>query len=140
MPKNSYHTRQGEAVFAYLEVAGHASADELYAMLRANGMTIGRTTVWRQLEKLVESGLAQKYTGAPGASACYQYVGDAHDCDSHFHLKCTSCGRLIHLECEHMAEIEAHVSEAHGFRVDRFRTVFFGECKDCFASERKPKD
>ena len=131
----NYQTRQGAAILAALrEVGGHATADALYTAMCEAGQRVGRTTVWRQLEKLVERGVVQKYPGAPGERTCYQYVGDA-DCGSHFHLKCTACGKLIHLECGHMQALAGHVAREHGFRVDRFRTVFYGLCADCAAKE-----
>ena len=71
----NYQTRQGAAILAALrEVGGHATADALYTAMCEAGQRVGRTTVWRQLEKLVERGVVQKYPGAPGERTCYQYV------------------------------------------------------------------
>lgn len=137
MCKQGYQTRQSRAILTALKQTGHATADELYEALRATGCPVGRTTVWRRLEKLVEDGLVQKFAGAPGEGACYQFVGDGRDCGSHFHLKCTACGRLIHLDCDCMRQIEEHVARTHGFRVDRFRTVFYGLCAACADAQRE---
>ncbi|MBQ1555500.1 MAG: transcriptional repressor, partial [Clostridia bacterium] len=52
-------------------------------------------------------------------------------CDRHFHLKCTACGRIIHLDCGFMSEFEKHIGEHHGFRVDNARTVIYGLCEAC---------
>ena len=61
--------------------------------------------------------------------------GKAGTCHSHFHLKCTECGVLIHLDCDHLAAITAHVQEDHGFMIDPARTTFYGLCRAC--AERK---
>lgn len=126
-----YRTRQRELIEKTLKALGgkHITAEALTEQLDKNGYSVGRTTVYRCLERLVEDGVAQKYT-AIGESACYQYLGAA-DCVEHFHLKCTGCGRLIHIECEQLSELASHITAEHGFRVDKLKTVLYGLCEEC---------
>ncbi|MBP0966013.1 MAG: transcriptional repressor, partial [Oscillospiraceae bacterium] len=94
----------------------------------------GAATIYRQLEKLEQDGLVRRYTLDDRGSACWQYGGaEAKEgtCRSHFHLKCTECGSLIHLDCGHLHEIAHHVEADHGFYIDPSRTVFYGICAKC---------
>ena len=129
---NEYQTRQKKAIEEAFRTVGaeHTTVAELTSVLAARGENVGRTTVWRALERLVESGLARKYTAAQGESVCYQWVGESR-CREHFHLKCNSCGKLIHMECSLMDSLARHVEEDHRFCVDPLKTVLYGLCEEC---------
>lgn len=133
--KGEYRTKQGTQLLDYLarHAGEHLTAAELLRALEKNGTPMGAATVYRQLEKLAAQGLVRRYTLDDRGSACYQYV-DAHEdvhCGTHFHLKCTMCGRLFHIDCGHLDGIAAHVQTDHGFRIDPSRTVFYGRCAGC---------
>ena len=89
--------------------------------------------LYRQLDKLVESGVVRKFVIDGKTGACYQYIENEHECREHFHLKCISCGKLIHLNCDHLMSINKHIEEHHGFIIDPSQTVFYGRCADCSA-------
>lgn len=131
----SYKTRQSEQILEYIKqhADSHLTADAIAEALKNS--RVGKTTVYRHLEKLCGEGLVRKYILQEGKSACYQYAG-GDCCHSHFHLKCLKCSCLIHLECEHLDGIEKHISEHHGFRIDSSRTVFYGLCDKCAAEEK----
>ncbi|MBR6107363.1 MAG: transcriptional repressor [Oscillospiraceae bacterium] len=139
--KSEYQTKQKAQVLAYLEAHAerHVTAAELLHALTAQGTPVGAATVYRQLERLEAQGLVRRYTLDDRGSACWQYGGaeaKAGTCHSHFHLKCTCCGTLIHLDCGHLAGITEHVKQDHGFTIDPARTTFYGLCNAC-AETRK---
>lgn len=126
----SYMTRQQKAVLACIEgIPGGTGAAELTELLHAQGQSIGLTTVYRQLEKLQEQGLVHKIVTDQGAR--YQYC----DCRSRgrdcFLIKCESCGRVEHAECEHLPELYGHLAQEHHFRINPRRTLFYGLCRSC---------
>ena len=127
---SGYKTKQRALVEGILsENCGrHLTVEQVVELLEKNGSHVGRTTVYRCLEKLIEEGSVQKYAAAAGESACYQYL-NGESCHEHFHLKCTSCGRLIHIECEHLGELSEHIGSEHGFKVDKLKTVLYGLCE-----------
>ena len=104
----------------------------MVAQLSRKGSTVGQATVYRMIDRMAERGELRKYVIDGTTAACYQLVGtpDA-DCREHFHLKCERCGRLIHVECEELSRIAAHMREEHGFSVDSSKTVFYGICGSC---------
>lgn len=139
--RGQYKTRQRDEILAALKDlgSGHVTAGDVYAHLCAAGSQIGRTTVYRQLERLVDEGAVEKYVGEGRHSACFEYIGrDAHTTSGTcYHLRCERCGRLIHLSCDALEGICNHLLAEHGFVLDAKRTVFYGICEACGAREEK---
>ncbi|MBQ1413469.1 MAG: transcriptional repressor [Clostridia bacterium] len=131
--KRNYHTRQQEAVSDYFRRHPNScvTADDIYLFFMRENGKIGKATIYRCLDKLVENGEIKKFISDSGEGAMYQWMDAAGGCDRHFHLKCTACGRIIHLDCGFMSEFEKHIGEHHGFRVDNARTVIYGLCETC---------
>lgn len=92
--------------------------------------SIGKSTIYRLIDKMTEEGSIRRFRG-DGKSVLYQYVGEHHECDSHFHLKCVDCGLLVHLECDYMSSLNKHINEHHKFDIDTSKTVLYGLCLDC---------
>lgn len=130
-----YKTKQKENLVRYLEtVQGkHITAADICEYFRLQGENIGLTTIYRQLERLVDEGVVNKYVIDSGSPACFEYVGGAHSCSEEvcFHCKCEKCGKLIHLHCDELKEIREHLFSEHKFRLNPFRTVFYGICDEC---------
>jgi len=133
--KGKYNTKQRKEILSYLENknGGHFTAAEVYDYFKENQITVGMTTVYRQLDQMVNEGLIKKYVIDESSSACFEYVGERliRDNKCCYHLKCEKCGKLIHLECEEITGFEQHITEHHGFRIDPMRTVFYGLCAEC---------
>lgn len=133
--KAQYRTKQREELVSYLKsIPGrHFTAADIVRYFSGRGTAIGTATVYRQLERMVEEGLVNKYIIDESSSACFEYIAPEENCyhPRCYHCKCEKCGRLIHLECSEITELEEHLSEHHGFRIDPMRTVFYGICADC---------
>ena len=129
----SYNTKQRAAILQYVASldGAHVTAAQTVAHFAGGSVSIGRTTVYRHLEKLTENGQLRRYTTDGISGACYQFVGVMENCDAHLHLKCEDCGELIHLECHILSELERHVLARHAFRVNVLKTVLYGKCDDC---------
>ena len=126
-----YNTKQQECVLECLKKNNgkHMTADEIYIVLRQQGNPVGKTTVYRHLEKLTNEGVIRRFTIGDNTSACYQLT-DSH-CSEHYHLKCSGCGRLIHIECDYLDELAEHLLKEHSFVLDRCKTVLYGKCSEC---------
>lgn len=89
--KESYQTRQGALILQTMQnLAGPVTAEALCAILREQ--RVSKATVYRHLERLTASGQVRRFFPAEGAAACYQYVGDHHDCHLHPHMVCVPLG------------------------------------------------
>ena len=129
----TYKTKQRELILNCLlkNKDKHVTADEIMEYLSKAEAPVGKTTIYRYLDKLVSQGQVRKYFIPEGGSACYQYVDDDQRCHHHFHLKCIDCGKLIHTDCEHLAGLDQHILSHHDFVVDHSKTVLYGQCKSC---------
>lgn len=138
--KSEYKTKQKAELTAYLRsMSGqHVTVNDVCQHFSDLGRPIGVTTVYRQLDKMVEEGSVNKYTLDNKSSACYEYVDSHEHEDSHikcYHCKCDKCGKLIHLHCEEVEALIMHISGDHGFVINPKRTVFYGLCKECQSQE-----
>ena len=131
--KSGYHTRAQEELLEYMRSTpgAHHTAAEIRDYFSAGGKPIGTATIYRQLERFVEEGMVRKYVLGIGESACYAYADHTASCAEHFHCKCEVCGKLIHLNCDDLKAIRAHLLEHHGFAWDAGKTVFYGVCDRC---------
>ncbi len=129
---DGYKTRQRAVIEKMLSEQGgmHFTVDAVLDELHKKGETVGRTTVWRCLERLESEGKVRKYAQA-GECACYQYIQPDSECSEHFHLKCERCGCLIHVQCDNLCRLGAHIEEEHGFRINPLKTVLYGVCEKC---------
>lgn len=105
-------------------------------MDKQDGATSRKSTVYRHLSELCGEGTVRKYRSDTQSAYVYQYVGQG-DCTRHFHLKCVTCGDLVHLECTVSEELLSHISAHHGFEVDSGRSILYGRCEACAALEKK---
>lgn len=129
----SYKTKQKDQILDCLikNKDRHITADEILNVLNEGKPHVGKTTIYRYLDKLVSQGVVRKYFIEGGKSACYQYMDENGACEEHFHLKCVDCGQLFHLDCEYLEEMDSHIREHHGFQVDNSKTVLYGRCGAC---------
>lgn len=133
MKQINYKTKQKTAIMRCIKDFGdgHFTIDVLCEALSKNGETVGRTTVYRFLEKLSLDGVVQKFKLSSGDSTCYQYVGEENHCHEHFHLKCEKCGKLIHIDCTELNLLATHIKKHHNFLLDPLKTVIYGTCEEC---------
>jgi len=127
----SYSTKQYQAVLHCLEQRGEEplTAADLAEDLRLSGNPVGLATIYRQLEKLEHAGSLHKIQTETGA--LYQYCPHAshdHDC---FLLRCEGCGRITHLDCNHLKGLYQHLESEHHFHINSHRTILTGLCQNC---------
>lgn len=129
-----YKTKQRDLILEFFitHKSEHLTAEQVIEHLKDKGTAVGKSTVYRHLEKLVSEGSVRKYFIEEGKGACYQYIEDKEQCHNHFHLKCVECGRLIHIECGYLDETDEHILCHHNFKVDNTKTVLYGICDKCF--------
>ena len=130
--RGEYNTRQKRELLRFLKEHGmqHFSVDEVVFEMQDRGEKIGRSTVYRFLELLSEQGSVRKYQNVQGVTQ-YQHVDDDMACDAHFHMMCSKCGNLMHVDCRLMGMLSKHLMEDHGFQLDPRETILVGVCEKC---------
>jgi Fur family transcriptional regulator, ferric uptake regulator len=123
-------TRQRLLVAAELADAGEQlSAQELYERIRSKHPEVGRATVYRVLEALVDVGAARRLE-RPGH--VYAYV--ACEPDHHHHLVCTRCGRVESIGERFVQELSDGIARRYKFKIEDSTLDFYGLCAECRAS------
>ena len=133
--KSKYKTKQRECLIAYLKTipGKHFTAADICEYFKTQESPIGQSTVYRQLEQLVDEGILNKYNLSPNDPACFEFMEEGSHCREEvcFHCKCINCGKLIHLHCDELNEMQSHLMADHRFKLNPVRTVFYGLCEQC---------
>ena len=105
----------------------HLSAADIYDRARAqNGARLDRSTVYRTLEALEDSGLLVHSHMGHGPSV-YHLAEDA----GHQHLICRSCGKTLTLPDTETQRLVDAITAATGFVPDVNHFALSGLCAEC---------
>ena len=131
----SYQTAQKKMLIDFLTLHRERafSTEELYTEMKKEyreGEIPGKSTVYRLVHRMVADGTIKRFVKDDGRSFMYQLVGDEH-CASHLHLKCTDCGRILHMDDDESLRIMLQVMKNNHFEVDNRLTVLVGKCSHC---------
>ena len=116
---------------------GHFTAEDLVAMARDAGIRVGRVTVYRTLNLMVEAGLVEERPFERGRMHYEHTIGHAH----HDHMVCVDCGGIIEFESEAIEREQEKAAAKHGFDVLHHSHTLFGRCRACARQSRdaRPK-
>ncbi len=122
-------TRQRAAVSSILdEIDDFRSAQDIHAILRSRGDSVGLTTVYRTLQSLADAGKVDVLRTGDGESV-YRRCSTSH----HHHLVCRNCGRTVEVEGPAVERWAEKVGAEHGFVRVTHNVEVFGTCPDCAA-------
>lgn len=133
MRNSHYSTEMRRAALEFLKNNADTAvtAKDISAYLAQNGQNANITSVYRYLDSLLAEGRIKKYVNHKGQQATFQYTGAGGHCDGHLHMQCSECGQIIHLDCEFMDKIAAHIYNGHGFVLDCKTSILYGLCEGC---------
>jgi Fur family transcriptional regulator, ferric uptake regulator len=120
--------RIAETVF---DTHRHFTAEDLYGLVKKREPLVGRVTVYRTLEHLVESGLVEELSIQKGVASYEHVVGHAH----HDHLICTRCGALTELSSPRLEKVKEEEAKAVGWLPQSHSLKVYGLCPGC---KKKP--
>jgi len=130
-------TRPREAILDVLgKTKDHLSAEEIYLSVHKFYPNIGLTTVYRNLELLVEMGMVMKFDFGQGKAKYEltdQYSGKGH----HHHLVCLKCFRVIDYnefmddELQFLKNAQQGLSKKYDFEITGHLIQFHGYCSQC---------
>jgi Fur family ferric uptake transcriptional regulator len=122
-------SRQRSALVGLLdELDGFRSAQDLHALLRERGDSVGLATVYRALQALVDDGQLDVLRSSEGEAA-YRRCSPVH----HHHLVCRPCGRTVEVTDPPVERWAARMAAEHGFVDVQHQVEVFGTCADCAA-------
>lgn len=106
------------------------TTDELWQELRTVEPKLGRATVFRAVEKLVNMSLLDRIEFADGTHH-YRVCGSNH----HHHLTCTRCHRIVEIDICLPEEQIAAIGNQTDFAIEGHSLTLFGRCADCQQSQ-----
>jgi Fur family ferric uptake transcriptional regulator len=111
----------------FLKQEGHLSAEDLFDLVRQEAAGIGRATVYRTLQWMVEAGVARKVDFGEGRSRFEPSYGHPR----HFHLICNTCHRSSEFLSSDIEALVEEISVARKFAPSQTVVQIFGTCEEC---------
>ncbi|MDH4206754.1 MAG: transcriptional repressor [Desulfobacteraceae bacterium] len=128
-------TRQRKTILDILrQTKSHASADEIYELVRKQLPRISLGTVYRNLEVLAKMGLIQKLE-LGGTIKRFDW-----NPNKHYHIRCLVCGQVDDAPIAPLNQLEDELYGATVFSIIGHRLEFEGLCPDCTEKEAQKID
>ncbi|MDO4198392.1 MAG: transcriptional repressor [Erysipelotrichaceae bacterium] len=119
------HTIQKELVLnAVRDLHNHASAEEVYGYIVKKYPSMGKGTVYRNLNILSDEKEIQKICVPDGADRF------DHITDKHHHMRCLKCGNLIDVRMKSF-DIEKYLDARRDYLIQDYDIIFKGICSEC---------
>ena len=91
---------------------------------------ISKSAIYRNLNRMVEEGRVRRFQCEGGRKFLYQFM-DAPECHGHFHLTCSSCGAILHMDEDSSKALLRLVGHCADFHLDITRALLPGRCAAC---------
>lgn len=118
----------------FLRQEGHLSADDLVEVVRREAPGIGRATVYRTLQWMVEAGMARKVDFGEGRSR----FEPSYRHPRHFHLICTTCHRSSEFLSSDVESLMEEIAAARQFAPAQQVVQIYGVCEECRTGKKTP--
>ena len=116
-----------DLVKSYLSASeGFVSAQSLYQTISSDKKKIGLTTVYRALQKMVDSGEVDTVRNPLGESE-YRFCTPSH----HHHLVCTQCGFTVEIDGGAIESWASTAANKNGFSSISHIADIYGLCRQC---------
>ena len=119
-------SRRTEQRRQIVEALGHSSAALTAQELHGRLDGVGLATVYRNLQRLADEGVADTLRRENGELA-FMLCGGGH----HHHLTCRVCGRVEQVRDCRLDEWAGRVAREYGFTEVEHRAELVGRCSSC---------
>jgi Fur family ferric uptake transcriptional regulator len=124
--KNRITPERFEVLDAALDHEGHFGADDLYIKMKNSKSAVSRATVYNTLELLAQCDLITKRNFGDNITRFESnFKKQTHD-----HLICVDCGRIIEFTDPRIRKIPQEISESFDFEFHSYSFNIFGRCKN----------
>lgn len=109
----------------------HPTADEVYEYIKDNGLNIGKATVYRILNRMVEENEILHLSMPIGPDRFDATVSE------HQHFECKVCKKIFDIDIPELSEIDSRLKSELGYSVENHNIIFEGICPECSAKINK---
>lgn len=121
-------THQREVIAETIFFAeAHLSVGDVERALGARGVRVGKATVYRTLELLLDAGVIQEHDFGDGFKRYEAHAALSH----HEHLICIECGKVVEFSSERLERMKSLIADEYGFRYHHHRLEIYGVCRSC---------
>jgi Fe2+ or Zn2+ uptake regulation protein len=111
---------------------GHFTAADLLDDAGTRRLGIGRATVFRALDVLLELGVVERID-LPSGEHAYVACEPSH----HHHVVCSRCGRATDIDDAGLRAVVEDIEGRTGYRIDLHRLELFGLCPGCRSGDQQ---
>lgn len=115
-----------ERVIELAKSGANFTIDDLWQSIREIEPRLGRATVYRAVETLVNLGLLNRVEFADGTHH-YRVCDDSH----HHHLTCIQCRLVVEIDICVPTELLTAVGDQTNFAIEGHSLALFGRCPGC---------
>ena len=113
------------------EMRRHVTANEVYEFVKECCPTIGKGTVYRNLDILVEEGNLRKVKVSDEPNRFDLTL------KNHYHVRCVNCGEISDVDMDEILGLLEKIHDTHGTDFLGYDILFKGICPKC---QKKIKD
>ena len=113
------------------EMRRQVTANEVYEFIKEAYPTIGKGTVYRNLDILVEEGNLRKVEVPDGPNRFDLTL------KNHYHVRCVNCGEISDVDMDEILGLLEKIHDTHGTDFLGYDILFKGICPKC---QKKIKD
>ena len=110
---------------AVYEMKRHVTANEVYEFIKESNPTIGKGTVNRNLDILVEEGALRKVEVSEGPNR-FDFT-----LKNHYHVRCVKCGEVSDVDMDEIPDLMKKIHDTHGIEFLDYDISFKGICPKC---------
>lgn len=126
------NTIQREMVLnAVKALRNHPTAEEVFFKIFEEHPSIGKGTVYRNLNILAEEGTIRRVEVPEGPDHF------DHTLKEHYHVRCVKCNKVFDVDMDAVADLKQCIHDAHGIKFLDYDILFKGICSNCQKEERE---
>ena len=110
--------------------SGHFTAADLLGDARRKHLSLGRATLFRNLDLFTELGALERLDLPNGDHAYVACEPEQH----HHHVVCRNCGKSVEVADSGLQSVVSEIARRSGYAIDAHRLELFGTCPTCAES------
>ena len=119
---------------AVYEMRRHVTANEVYEFVKEAYPTIGKGTVYRNLDILVDEGSLRKVEVPDGPNR-FDFT-----LKNHYHVRCVKCGEVSDVDMDEIPDLLERIHNTHGIEFLDYDISFKGICPKCREKVKEEKN